>query len=99
VFKASRHPMIKDGIGYNRYDGKANGRKMINGVACVKFNKSVPLVDLINKVNNVATPTTPLSTTRTTRRSKWRCPSNKCLFHTITFVIICVVGTRMARLL
>ena len=25
---------------------------MINGVACVKFNKSVPLVDLIDKVNN-----------------------------------------------
>jgi hypothetical protein len=60
VFKASRHPMIKDDIGYNRYDGKANERKMINGVAYVKFNKSVPLVDLINKVNNVATPTTLL---------------------------------------
>ena len=50
-----------DGLGYNRYNGKANGRNMINGVACVKFNKSVPLVDLIDKVNNVATPTSPPS--------------------------------------
>jgi hypothetical protein len=62
--------MIKDGIGYNRYDGKANGRKMINGVACVNFNKSVPLVDLINKVNNVATPTTPLVNNKNNKNNK-----------------------------
>ena len=61
MYKGSRHPMIKEGIGYNRYDGKANGRKMVNGVACVKFNKSVPLVDLINKVNNVSTSIIPLA--------------------------------------
>jgi hypothetical protein len=62
--------MIKDGIGYNRYDGKANGRKMINGVACVKFNKSVLLVDLINKVNNVATPTTPLVNNKNNKKKQ-----------------------------
>jgi len=30
-------------------------------VACVKFNKSVPLVNLIDKANNVVTPISPLA--------------------------------------
>ena len=38
-----RHPSIKEGIGYNRYNGKVNGRNMINGVPCVKFNKGIAL--------------------------------------------------------
>ena len=33
-------------------DGKANGRNMINGVPCVKFNKGVTLDELICKANN-----------------------------------------------
>lgn len=49
IYKSSRHPSIKEGIGYNRYDGKANGRNMINGVPCVKFNKGVALDELICK--------------------------------------------------
>ena len=59
LYKASRHPFIKDGIGYNRYNGKANGRDTVNGVPVVKFNKGVALDDLINKVNN----TTPSPST------------------------------------
>jgi hypothetical protein len=51
IYKSSRHPSIKDDIGYNRYDGKANGRNMINGVPCV-FNKGVALDELICKANN-----------------------------------------------
>ena len=49
---SSRHPSIKKVIGYNRYDGNANGRNMINGVPCVKFNKGVALDELICKANN-----------------------------------------------
>ena len=45
--RLSRNPSIKEGIGYNRYDGKANGRNMINGVPCVKFNKGVAFDELI----------------------------------------------------
>jgi len=41
---------------------------MINGVACVKFNKSVPLVDLNDKVNNVATPTSPLANNKNIKK-------------------------------
>jgi hypothetical protein len=52
IYKSSRHPSIKEGIGYNRYDGKANGRNMINGVPCVRFNKGVALDELICKANN-----------------------------------------------
>ena len=52
IYKSSRHPSIKEGIRYNRYDGKANGRNMINGVPCVKFNKGVALDELICKANN-----------------------------------------------
>ena len=47
-----KHPSIKEGIGYNRYDEKANGRNMINGVPCVKFNKGVSLDELICKAKN-----------------------------------------------
>ena len=52
IYKAFRHPSIKEGLGYNRYDGKANGRNMVNGVPCVKFNKGVALDELICKANN-----------------------------------------------
>jgi hypothetical protein len=52
IYKSSRHPSIKEGIGYNRYDGKANGRNMVNGVPCVKFNKGVALDELTCKANN-----------------------------------------------
>ena len=52
IYKSSRHPSIKKGIGYNRYDGKANRMNMINGVSCVKFNKGVALDELICKANN-----------------------------------------------
>jgi hypothetical protein len=48
IYKAFRHPSIKEGW----YDGKANGRNMINGVPCVKFNKGVALDELICKANN-----------------------------------------------
>jgi hypothetical protein len=52
IYKAFKHPSIKEGLGYNRYDGKANGRDMINGVPGVKFNKGVALDELICKANN-----------------------------------------------
>jgi hypothetical protein len=52
IYKAFRHPSIKEGLGYNRYDGNANRRNMINGVSCVKFNKGVALDELICKANN-----------------------------------------------
>jgi hypothetical protein len=70
MYKSSRHPLIKDGLGYNRYDGKANGRNMINGVPCVKFNKGVALDDLINKVNNVATSPSTLVKNKTNNKKK-----------------------------
>ena len=70
MYKASRHPLIKDGLGYNRYDGRANGRSMVNGVPCVKFNKGVALVDLINKANNVATPPSTLAKIKTDKKKK-----------------------------
>jgi hypothetical protein len=70
MYKSSRHPLIKDGLGYNRYDGKANGRNMINGVPCVKFNKGVALDDLINKVNNVATSPSTLAKNKTNNNKK-----------------------------
>jgi hypothetical protein len=77
VFKASRHPIIKDGLGYSRYNGRANGRNMINGVACVKFNKSVPLVDLIDKVNNVVTPTIPLASNKDIKKKQREMPKQQ----------------------
>jgi hypothetical protein len=52
IYKAFRHTSIKEGLGYNRYDGKANERNMINGVPCVKFNKGVALDELMCKANN-----------------------------------------------
>ena len=52
IYKSPRHPSIKEDIGYNRYDGKANGRNMINGVPRVKFNKRIALDELICKANN-----------------------------------------------
>ena len=69
--------MIKDGLGYNRYNGKANGGNMINGVACVKFNKSVPLVDLIDMVNNVATPTSPLANNKNIKKKQVEVPKQQ----------------------
>jgi hypothetical protein len=70
MYKSSRHPLIKDGLGYNRYDGKANERNMINGVPYVKFNKGVALDDLINKVNNVATSPSTLVKNKTNNKKK-----------------------------
>jgi hypothetical protein len=68
VYKASRHPSIKDGIGYSKYDGRANGRKMINGVPCVKFNKGVVLDDILNKVNNVVSPPSTLPSIKVNKK-------------------------------
>ena len=48
-FKPMRHPSIKDGVGYNKYGGKSNGRDMVNGIPCVRFNKGVSLDVLLNK--------------------------------------------------
>jgi hypothetical protein len=70
MYKSSRHPHIKDGLGYNRYVGKANGRNIINGVPCVRFNKGVALDDLINKVNNVATPPSTFVKTKANNKKK-----------------------------
>jgi hypothetical protein len=56
IYKSSRHPLITKGIGFNRYDGKANGRNIINGVPCVKFNKGVAIDELMSKANNVYIP-------------------------------------------
>ena len=77
IYKGSRHPSIKDGIGYNRYDGKANGRQMINGVSCVKYNKSVPLNDLLNKVNNVVTPPTLQATNKSDKKKQVEVPKQQ----------------------
>jgi hypothetical protein len=63
-------PLIKDGLGYNRYDGKVNERNMINGVPCVKFSKGVALDVLINKVNNVATSPSILVKNKTNNKKK-----------------------------
>jgi hypothetical protein len=70
MYKSSRHRLIKDGLDYNRYDGKANGRNMINGVPCVNFNKGVALDDLINKVNNVATSPSTVVKNKTNKKKK-----------------------------
>ena len=37
-FKKGRHPRILDGLGHKK-GNKANGRKVVNGFACVKFEK------------------------------------------------------------
>jgi hypothetical protein len=98
MYKSSRYPLIKDGLGYNRYDGKANGRNMINGVPCVKFNKGVALDGRINKVNNVTTSPSTLAKNKTNNKKQVDAPSNKHPSHEVMLVIICVVGARMARL-
>ena len=77
VFKAPRHPIIKDGLSYNRCNGNTNGRNMINGVACVKFKKSVPLVDLIDKVNNVATSKSPLANNKNIKKKQVEAPKQQ----------------------
>ena len=98
IYKSSRHPSIKEGIGYNRYDGKDNGRNMINGVLCVKFNKGVSLDELICKVNNkVYIPKVAPTSDKTNKMMKWRPPSHKHHSHDAMLVITCVVGARMAR--
>ena len=82
LYKSSRHPSIKEGIGYNRYDGKVNGRSMINGVPCVKFNKGVALDELICKANNKVyipkIPTTNDKTNKTSRGPKPQAPLPRC---------------------
>ena len=35
-YKNGRHPSIKDGLG-NTKGGKTNGRKVVNGFECVRF--------------------------------------------------------------
>ena len=77
LYKGSRHPSIKDGIGYNRYDGRANGRNIINGVSCVKFNKKIALDDLLNKVNNVATPPSPLVNNKSNKKKQVEVPKQQ----------------------
>ena len=37
-YKNGRHPSIKDGLGHIK-DGKSNGRKLVNGVECVQFER------------------------------------------------------------
>jgi predicted transcriptional regulator len=58
------------GLAIIGYDGKANGRNMVNGVPYVKFNKGVALDDLINKVNNVATSPSTLVKNKTNNKKK-----------------------------
>jgi hypothetical protein len=77
TYKPPRHPSIKDGLGYNRYVSKANGRYKANGVDCVKFNKGVPLVDLINKVNNMTTPTSTPSTNKNYKMKQIEVPKQQ----------------------
>ena len=99
IYESSRHPSIKEGIGYNRYDGKANGRNMITGVPCVKFNKGVALDELICKVNTKSIfPRFNLQVTRQSRQSNSKPLSHKHHFHGAMLVTTCVVGARMARL-
>ena len=93
IYKSSRHPSIKEGIGYNRYDGKANGRNIINGVSCVKFNKGVALDELICKANNKVYIPKIQPTSDKTKQSealKPQGPLPRCYAS--------VVGARMARL-
>jgi hypothetical protein len=77
MYKASRHPFIKDGIGYNRYVGKANGRNMVNRVSCVNFNKGVVLDDILNKVNNVTTPHSWLANNKNNKKKQVEVPKQQ----------------------
>jgi len=98
IYKSSRHPSIKEGIGYNRYDGKVNGRNMINGVPCVKFNKGIELDELIYKANNkVYIPKIQPTSNKTIKTKQSEAPSHKHHFHGAMLVITCIVGARMAR--
>jgi hypothetical protein len=63
-------PSSRMGLAIIGYDGKANGRNMVNGVPYVKFNKGVALDDLINKVNNVATSPSTLVKNKTNNKKK-----------------------------
>ena len=93
IYKSSRHSSIKEGIGYNRYDGKANGRNMINGVPCVKFNKGVALDELICKANNkVYIHKIQPTSDKTIKTKQSEAPSHKHHFHGAMLVTICVVG-------
>ena len=75
IYKSSRHPSIKEGIGYNRYDGKANGRNMNNGVPCMKFNKGVALDDLLCKANNVYIPKIASTSDKTSKSKQVEAPN------------------------
>jgi hypothetical protein len=77
MYKSSRHPLIKDGLGYNRYDGKTNGRNMINGVPCVKFNKGMALDDLIKKVNKVVASPSTLVKNNTNKKKQVDAPKQQ----------------------
>jgi hypothetical protein len=99
IYKAFRHPSIKEGLGYNRYDGKVNGKNMINGVPCVKFNKGVALDELICTANNkVYIPKTQPTSNKTIKTKQSDAPKLKHLSHGAMLVTTCVVGARMARL-
>ena len=99
IYKSSRLPSIKEGIGYNRSDGKANGRNIINGVPCVEFNRALLLMSLYARPTTRSTfQRSNLQVTRQSRRSNPMSPSHKHHFHGAKLVTICVVGARMARL-
>ena len=87
IYKSSRHPSIKKDNGYNRYDGKADGRNMINDVPCVKFNMGVALDELICKANHMVYISKVAPTS----------DKNKHRSHNAMLVTTCVVGARMAR--
>ena len=77
IYKSSRHPLIKDVIGYNRYDGKANGRNIINGVPCVKFNKGVALNELMCKANNIYIPKIAPTSDKTNKLKQMEAPKQQ----------------------
>ena len=77
ILKNARHPSIKDGIGYSKYDGKANGRKMVNGVHFVNFSKGVPLFDLMNKANKIVNPKATFANDKTNKKKQVEIPKQQ----------------------
>ena len=77
IYKSSRQPSIREGIGYNRYNGKANERNMINGVPCVKFNKGVALNELMCKANNIYIPKIAPTSDKTNKLKQMGAPKQQ----------------------
>ena len=98
IYKSSWHPSIKKGISYNRYDGKANGRNMNNGVPCMKFNKGVALDDLLCKANNVYIPKITPTSDKIGKSKQVEAPCHNHQSRNAMLVTTCVVGAKMARL-